>query len=274
MLNTLWPLSLALGRHRSMVMRKTFLMTVLMRKRTKRRRFLAVQIFVWHFGMAARCPTSWPGPRVEAITVKDLFWEHVFSHKISNKQYQQVCSMWKGLLATTMNRESIFANICLPSCRGRLFYIAMSMVVGWLFGVTNNFSSIYTVIAASVSLVKSPPLNSSSIVNSTPPSLPNIVSKNFPPNIYHQKFSSKYFPPFFIFHQKIPATNSPRKWSKVHTRHLHNLLGLVLFLFHFSYFYLNFSKLHFQLNPCSSISNKDLNLHSSLLIFIKRCPCS
>ena len=56
MLNTLWPLSLALGRHRSMVMRKTFLMTVLMRKRTKRRRFLAVQIFVWHFGMAAKVP--------------------------------------------------------------------------------------------------------------------------------------------------------------------------------------------------------------------------
>ena len=61
MLNTLWPLSLALGRHRSMVMRKTFVMTVLMRKRTKRRhpffcsvRFLAVQIFVWHFGMAAK----------------------------------------------------------------------------------------------------------------------------------------------------------------------------------------------------------------------------
>ena len=136
--------------------------------------------------------------------------------KQTNRKRDVKISLWCGCsvpesISTFGNQykgvsQPNFINICFTSSRGTRFTR--------LVGVTIDFTSIYTGIAASVGLFKSlvpsqptcPPVNSSPTVNSTPPQstgpLPfyQIFSTNkFPPNIFHQIFFTNNFPTN-IFH--------------------------------------------------------------------------
>ena len=101
------------------------------------------------------------------------------------------------------------------------------LLIDWLIGLTINFTSIYTGIAASIGLVKSlvsPPVNLSPTVNSTPPVnwappiLPNICHQQFSPNIFHP-FSDKNLLSK-IFHQKNLLKMSQSSRSDICTVYL------------------------------------------------------
>ena len=111
-----------------------------------------------------------------------------------------------------------------PSSRPRLHYI--HLLVGWLVDdddyddVTINFTSIYTDIAASVGLVKSPPQSTLPPQSTRTPN-PSQSSGPLPVN----SFQSMWQHIFNLVHVKVSNGQSPCPKFKI--RYLHSLLGLV-----------------------------------------------
>ena len=85
-------------------------------------------------------------------------------------------------------------------------HIALYSACWSMVDVTNNFSSVYTDIAASVGLVKSPPspltVKSSPAVNSLP-TVPSQSTQYFPPTIFHRMSSTN------VSIQICPPRNNP-----------------------------------------------------------------